>query len=252
MGIDIIADYHIHTKSAKGNALWSCIFGEHASGSLKENVKIAYEKRNFREIAITDHGYRHFFGVNKDYYKEMRKEIDEVNSYFQSINKEFKVLLSAECNLINSAGDIDIDDNMLDYVDFLCVGYHKGAKKLKLSSIKENYTEVAIRAIEKYEISILHHPMDHVIPDLMEIGKVAVQRNTALELNRKHKNITIDMIQRLKKIGVKFSLGSDSHKPDDIGKFGIAYALAIKAGLSNDDIVNANGEAHRNLKLLKM
>lgn len=100
MGFDIIADYHIHTRYAKGNILWSSIFGEHASGTLQDNVKVAYNKRNLREIAITDHGYKHFFGVNKIFYKEIRKEIDEINSYFQSMNKEFNVLLSAECNTL--------------------------------------------------------------------------------------------------------------------------------------------------------
>lgn len=34
MGFDIIADYHIHARYAKGNVLWSSIFGEHASGTL--------------------------------------------------------------------------------------------------------------------------------------------------------------------------------------------------------------------------
>ena len=42
-------------------------------------------------------------------------------------------------------------------------------------------------------------------------------------------------------MGVKFSLGSDAHKSEDVGNFGKAYNIAVEAGLTDDNIVNADG-----------
>lgn len=69
------------------------------------------------------------------------------------------------------------------------------------------------------------------------IGKVAALRNTALEINRSHRNMDTETIKKLKNMGVKFSLGSDAHKSEDVGYFGKAYNIAALAGLTDDDIV---------------
>ena len=61
----------------------------------------------------------------------------------------------------------------------------------------------------------------------------------------------IETIKKLKKMGAKFSLGSDSHKSEDVGDFGKAYNIAVESGLTDDDIVNADGSAHRSMKLLR-
>lgn len=249
MDIKIIADYHTHTNIARGHIpVFRDVVSTHAKGSLMENAAAAIEK-GLKEIAITDHGFRHIiYGMKIDQYKKVRMEIDEINSYYCNKNIDFKLLLGAECNIISRSGNIDIDDEILKYLDIVCVGYHRGA--MQNLNVKNNFTEAAVNAIEKYEITILNHPLDHVNCDIMEIGRAAAQRNTALEINRSHKNISIEDIKKLKQLGVKFSLGSDSHVPQTIGTFGEAYKIALEAGLSKDDIINADGEAHKNMKLL--
>jgi putative hydrolase len=250
MGFKIIADYHTHTNIAKGHIpLSNIIFGDHAKGSIESNAKAGI-KKGLKEIAITDHGYKHImFGMKLNQYKELRKVIDDFNN--SSLLKEngFKILLGAECNIINKEGDIDIKDEIIDYLDIICVGYHPGALQNPL--LKRNYTEAAINAIKKYEITILNHPLEHVDPDIIEIGKIAALRNTSLEINRSHRNMDIETIKKLKNMGVKFSLGSDSHKSEYVGDFGKAYNIAVEAGLTDDDIINADGSAHKLMKLLK-
>ncbi|MFL0246659.1 hypothetical protein [Candidatus Clostridium stratigraminis] len=250
MSIKIIADYHTHTNIAKGHIpFYNTIFGEHAKGSIESNVKAGI-KRGFKEIAITDHGYKHItFGMKVNQYKELRKLIDDINN--NSLLKEngFKLLLGAECNIVSKKGEIDVNDNIIDFLDIICVGYHPGA--LHNPFLLKNYTEAAINAIKKYNITILNHPLEHVNPDIMEIGRVATLRNTALEINRSHRNMDIETVKQLKNIGVKFSLGSDAHKSKDVGDFGRAYNIAAMAGLTNDDILNADGSAHTSMKLLR-
>ncbi|AWI05691.1 PHP domain-containing protein [Clostridium drakei] len=250
MSFKIIADYHTHTNIAKGHIpLFNIIWGEHAKGSIESNVKAGI-KRGLKEIAITDHGYKHIaFGMKVSQYEKLRRLIDDFNK--SSLLKEngFKILLGVECNIVTKEGDIDIKDEVIDYLDIICAGYHPGALQNPL--LLTNYTEAAINAIEKYEISILNHPLEHVNPDIFEIGKVATLRNTALEINRSHRNMDIETIKKLKNMGVKFSLGSDAHKSEDVGKFGEAYNIAVNAGLTDDDIVNADGSAHISMKLLR-
>ena len=250
MSFKIIADYHTHTNIAKGHIpLLNIIMGEHAKGSIESNVKAGI-KRGLKEIAITDHGYKHItFGMKVNQYAELRKLIDDLNKSSLLKENDFKILLGVEGNIVNKKGDIDIKDEVIDYLDIICVGYHPGAVQNPL--LLWNYTEAAINAIKKYEITILNHPLEHVNPDIIEIGKVAALRNTALEINRSHRNMDIETIKKLKNMGVKFSLGSDSHKSEDVGYFGKAYNIAVEAGLTDDDIVNADGSAHRSMKLLR-
>lgn len=250
MKIHMIADYHTHTNIAKGR-VWGFnkIFGDHAKGTILENARYA-EMRGLKEIAITDHGYNHaFIGMKVELYKRVREEIDEVNYMYKKKKSNFRVLLGVEGNIANRAGDIDVNDKMIDYLDIICAGYHPRA--IKSLDIKKNYTEAAINAITKYPIAILTHPIDKANPDLVELGKVAAKRNTAFEINRNHKNISVEDIRKLKKMGVVFSLGSDSHHSNTVGEFGRAYDIAVEAGLTNDDIINANGKAYEKIKFLK-
>lgn len=250
MSFKIIADYHTHTNIAKGHIpLYSTIFGEHAKGSIESNVKAGI-KRGLKEIAITDHGYKHIsFGMKLNQYKELRKLVDDFNKSSLLKENDFKILLGVEGNIVSKKGDIDVNDNIIDFLDIICVGYHPGALHNPL--LLKNYTEAAINAIKKYDITILNHPLEHVSPDIMEIGKVAALRNTALEINRSHRNMDIETIIKLRNIGVKFSLGSDAHKSEDVGDFGRAYNIADMAGLKDDDIINAAGSAHKSMKLLR-
>ncbi len=201
MSFKISADYHTHTNIAKGHIpLFNIILGEHAKGSIESNVKAGI-KRGLKEIAITDHGYKHItFGMKVNQYEKSRKLIDDFNK--SSLLKEngFKILLGVECNIVTKKGDIDIKDEVIDYLDIICAGYHPGAFQNPL--LVTNYTEAAINAIEKYEIAILNHPLEHGNPDIFEIGKVAALKNTALEINRSHRNMDIETIKKLKNIGI--------------------------------------------------
>jgi len=250
MSFNIIADYHTHTNLAKGHIpLFNFVFGEHAKGSIESNA-IAGIKRGLKEIAITDHGYKHIaFGMKSYQYEEIRKLIDNLNNSSLMKDNNFKVLLGIECNIITKNGDIDVMDEAIEYLDIICAGYHPGA--LNDLFIKRNYTEAAINAIKKYDITILNHPLDHVNPDIIEVGKAAIERNTAFEINRTHKNMDVEIIKKLRNLGVKFSLGSDSHKSKDVGCFGNAINIAALAGLTDDDIINAYGIAHKSMKLLE-
>src|SRR5699024_3959910 len=111
--MNIIGDYHTHT-------IYS-----HGKGTIRDNVEEAF-KKGLQEIAICDHGPGHFtYGIKREDIKKMRKEIDELNKEFQP--KGLKILLGVEANIIRYDGTIDVDDEIIEFLDILLLGYHFGA-----------------------------------------------------------------------------------------------------------------------------
>lgn len=109
--MDILADYHTHT-------IYS-----HGKGTIEDNVKVAISK-NIKKIGISDHGYKHMtYGVKYDKIATMREEIDKLNEKY----KEIEILLGMECNILDNKGNIDMDDNISNMLDYVMAGYHFGS-----------------------------------------------------------------------------------------------------------------------------
>lgn len=240
----LYADYHTHsTYSGDGK------------GTMEENVKAAIAK-GLKVLAISDHGPGHLgYGIKYKKYPQMRAEIDALSEKYP----EIKLLLGIEANVMDEEGHLDIDDAFLKYNDILLAGYHFGSSpKEKISDVKihwynfmsrkSNYyyekakelnTKAFIRAIEQYPIRILTHPGAKGPADLVEVAKVAAVRNTALEINNSHGHMNFEEIVQVKDSGCLFSINSDAHKPENIGKFDRAIERAVRAGLKEEQILNA-------------
>ena len=99
MNYKIIADYHVHSNIANKKPLG--ILYKHAKSSIEENANVAI-KKGLKEIAITDHGFTHIYGISKKNYPVARKIIDNLNSGYMNNNIEFRILLGVEANIISS------------------------------------------------------------------------------------------------------------------------------------------------------
>ncbi|MEA4962476.1 MAG: PHP domain-containing protein [Lutispora sp.] len=241
--IKLFADYHTHT-------IYS-----HGTGTIMDNVTAAREK-GLKEIAITDHGFRHFsFGVKRENIKKMRAEIDEINEKY----KDFKVLLGMECNIISRDGHIDLDDEAMRYMDIVLLGYHmmvvlKGIpsfvnlygknyisriNKAMAEEMRQSNTDIMINAIKKYKVNIITHPGARISMDTGRLAEAAAKVGTALEINSKSNIMTVDYLRVAAGHGVKFVINSDAHTPQDVGNFRNAAELAESAGLTGAQIINA-------------
>lgn len=241
--IKIIADYHTHT-------IYS-----HGKGTILDNVSEARYK-GLKEIAITDHGFKHFaFGVKRRKLEKMRQEIDDINKRFEDI----KVLLGIECNIISKDGAIDIDDASLKYLDILALGYHMMVipdgvidyhhiyvknylyrlKKVKNYRIIQDNTDTMIKAINNYKIDFITHPGARIPMDINKLAIGASKVGTALEINANSNVMTVEEIKNAASSGVKFVINSDAHTPTDVGNFKSGPNLAKEAGLTKEQILNA-------------
>lgn len=247
--IKLFADYHTHTVYS------------HGRGSIMDNV-MAARKKGLTEIAITDHGIRHFaYGVKVKDLGRMRDEVDRINSNSEGI----KVLLGMECNIISTDGDIDMDESIRKYLDILLVGFHmmvlpKTARDavniygrnylskifhLGTEGIKEANTESMIKAIRKHKIDIITHPGARIPLDITLIAREAAKAGTALEINSHSSYMKAKHVIAAAGEGAKFVINSDAHAPEDVGNLQNGLDIAMEAGLTCDQIINSIGFAGR-------
>ena len=106
----LLADLHTHSK-------YSGPF--HAKDKI-EQMAYAANEQGLVEVAITDHGYNHWCGTSLYKIAKARLEIDEINKWSKT-----KVLLGVEADIISEDGKLDIDEDTLQIIDILVVGYHR-------------------------------------------------------------------------------------------------------------------------------
>lgn len=227
--MQILADYHTHTVYS------------HGKGTIEDNVKVAIEK-GIKTIGISDHSYKHMtYGVKiKDIYK-MREEVDKLNLKYSNID----ILLGMECNILDESGNIDINDEISKILDYVMAGYHFGSTPTSLKSMinhcnnyiiknersKEYNTKSVINAMKNNDIFIITHPGDKGDIYIEEIAKVAKDTNTKLEINSSHGFLNVDQLNKIKNMGNKFIIGSDAHKPENVGNFELAMKNIREANL---------------------
>ncbi len=234
----VIADYHTHTIYSDGK------------GTIEQNVNAAIEK-GLETIGISDHGHKHMgFGVKYDLFEKMRYEIDLIKNTYPSI----EILLGVECNILDDKGNIDIDDKISSYFDYIMAGYHFGSRPTKwtrgLRNHFNNYikpfksfeidynTRALINAMKNNDIFILTHPGDKGDVYIEDVAKVAQTTNTFMEINSHHKNLSVSQLNEIKETDVNFVIGSDSHTPEGVGNFTRAIERAVLANIDVDKIIN--------------
>jgi putative hydrolase len=239
----LTGDYHTHT-------IYS-----HGKGTIRQNVEAAI-KKGLKEIAITDHGPGHLiFKTRRENFFKMREEVDELNKEYDG---KINILLGVEANIVDYRGNIDVDQEILDILDILLVGYHYGTRMKKwvdlyrmyamnlfsVERIRQLNSDAIIGAIKKHNIDIITHLGDRMRVDIEKIAKVAKEYGTMLEINSSpnHGQLNLKNLNIAKHTGVKFVINSDAHSPERVGEVSRAMEVVKKAGLSKALIYNVDQE----------
>jgi len=234
--MQILADYHTHTKYS------------HGKGTIEDNVLKAISK-GIKTIGISDHGYKHLaYGIKLNDIYKMREEIDKLNDKYSNI----EILLGMECNILDDHGNIDIHDKIIENCDYIMAGYHFASTPTSLRSMlnhcnnymikneksKEYNTNALINAMKNNDIFIITHPGDKGDVYIEEVAKVAKITNTRLEINSSHGFLNTNQLMKIKNIGNKFVIGSDAHIPENVGNFDLAMKIIKEANLDLSLIEN--------------
>lgn len=238
MSLSINADYHTHT-----------VFS-HGKGTIAENVNRA-KQLGLKAIAITDHGFgQPFAGLTPKSFEEMKLQVQNLNE------KDIKVLLGVEANLITMDGEVDLTKEQEQEMDIILCGYHLSATKRRIapmfnmvlpamfgnagicsSAQKKKNTKAYINMIKNYKIDVVTHPGFNLLVDYKEIGKVCSDYGTYVEISTRHSVPNKQGLEELLYTSCNFIVNSDAHKIEQIGQCDYALKLVEEYKIE-DRVIN--------------
>ncbi len=238
----ITADYHTHSVYSRVGPYI------HGKGTILENVKAAHEK-GLSELAITDHGPADFYGLDPKLIPQMRADIEKAMKAYPDV----KVYLGVEADIVDSENALDIVSSDFELFDFVNAGYHYVPSAHMMENFRSFHLPVSakekerlrkqntlriLKALKNNKIKILTHPGDKAYIDEKLVAMACAETGTLVEINARHKHPNAEDLKIYAAQDVKFVISSDAHKPENVGRYARSLALAFKAGIDADRIVN--------------
>jgi len=211
------------------------------SGSIDDMGRAAIV-RGYEYIAITDHskGLKIARGINEHELRQQALEIAQVNGKLKAEGLNLQVLRSIELNL-DTRGSGDMESTSLLSLDIVLGCFHSALRK------KEDQTDRYVAALRNPDIQILGHPRGRIYnyrlgldADWSRVFNVAAELNKAVEIDGypDRQDLSCDLLEMAKSSGCRISLGTDAHDPLQLRFMEYGLAAAIKAGVSEDKILN--------------
>lgn len=223
---DIKGDFHVHSTYSDGR-------------DTIQDIATACKSLRYEYVVLTDHSQslRVAGGLSVRDLRRKKKEIEKLNKKM----KAFVILYGTEVE-IDSQGNLDYKDDILEEFDFVVAAIHSGFKQSK-----EQLSRRIIKACENPHVDIIAHPTgrlwgtrDAYELNFKEVFKAAKDTNTFLEINAFPQRLDLGdtHIRAAKEKGVKFVIATDSHmiKHLDYMKYGVS--MARRGWLEKQDIIN--------------
>lgn len=227
---DIKGDLQMHTEWSDG------------VDTIEERARFAITM-GYEYIAITDHtqSLRMTGGLDEAGLRKQMKEIDEVNQKLADEGHTFRVLKSAEVNIMKD-GTLDVDNEVLSELDMA-----GGAVHSHFDLSEEEQTARVIKAIQNPYITIINHPTSRLInkrkPILLnfeDILKSAKKNNVALEIDAQPSRLDLsaEHARACVKAGVKLVISSDAHSNNGLHVIRYGVNQARRAWVEKKDVIN--------------
>lgn len=226
----IKTDLHIHTVSSG-----------HGYSTVREICAEA-AKRGLQMVAIADHGPAMPGGPHLYHFTNL--------VVMPRVLSGVKVLRSAECNIVDTEGNLDLPDRALDVLDLVQAGMHPRCG-YEGDSALEN-TRAVLGAIHSGKVDILVHPGNPLYPlDYGTVVRSAASNGVLIEINnasftvvRKGSRENCRVIAReAKAVGAGVCVGSDAHDASLVGVFNKALELIDDVGINDEQIANRDASS---------
>ena len=225
----IKTDLHVHT-----------IASGHAFSTVRE-VCAEASSRGLELVGITDHGPAMPGGPHVYYFANM--------VVLPRVLEGVKVVRSAECNILDVDGKLDIKERTLSVLDTVHAGFHPFTG-YEGASVEEN-TRAVIAVITSGLVDVIVHPGNPLFPlDYGTVVEAAASNNVLLEVNNSsftvvrkgsRDNCAI-IVKEAKARGARLCVGSDAHDASLVGGFDRALELIDEAGFEEADVANRDAE----------
>lgn len=223
---DIRGDLHVHSNWSDGTA-------------TIEQMALAAQDRGYQYLAICDHSQSLKFagGLSEQRILDQVEEIKKLNQKLSRI-----VLLAGTEVDIKTDGSLDFPNRILEKLDLVVAAIHSGFKQPEAQITKRLFS-----ALENSHVDILAHPTGRLISsrppyrvNLEELFAKAAETGTALEINAYYDRLDLNDIQcrRAAEMGVKLSIGTDAHHPDQLWMMRLGVAVARRGWLEKSNLLN--------------
>lgn len=220
-------DPHTHSL-ASGHAGWSTI-----TDLAKQAVSVG-----LKALGLTDHGPATLCSSKAAYFRNL--------AYAPKKRCGIEILYGIELNILDYDGSVDLDDEILENLDYAIISMH--TPNIKPGTAEEN-TFAYVNAMKHPKVKIVGHPEDVKYPVDFEALVVAAKHyGVAIEVNNSslspegyrgdvRENVR-QILQFCKKHECPIVVSSDSHGTEHVGDFQYALELVQECGMPEDLIVN--------------
>ncbi|MGD0726515.1 MAG: DNA polymerase/3'-5' exonuclease PolX [Spirochaetia bacterium] len=224
---DIRADLQTHSTWSDGKL------------SMLEMARAA-ARRGIKVIAFTDHSASLGMvgGLTMEDHERQQKEIEQVQA---ELGDMIRILHASEVE-IKADGTLDYPDEFLASLDLVVASLHTS-----LRQPRDRVTERVIKAIRNPHVDIIGHPTGRLIPDregadldMEALLAAAAETGVALEINAHPARLDLEDVYaaRAKKLGILLSINTDAHSEADLDMLHFGVAMARRAWLEPQDVIN--------------
>lgn len=213
----------------------------HSYSTIREMANMAAQK-GLEVLGITEHGPR-MPGTCHNFYFSNLKVVPRKMSGVE-------LLLGIELNILDTQGNVDLDEWMLRQMDVTIASMHPPC--YKSGSIEEN-TRAYINVLKNPYVDIIGHPDDNrykidydgFVYAVKESGKLIEFNNASLNPDGARVDAVENdykILEACKKYNQPVILGSDAHVDVDILNFDMAQKVLDDVGFPDELIVNGSAD----------
>ena len=207
--------------------------------TITDLAKVALA-RGLEYILITDHSQS--LGVARGLsVEDLHRQRAEINTVNEQLDGKLRVLSGIEVE-IKADGSLDYPDEVLGELDLVLASLHTG-----LRTGREKTTERMLSAIRNPHVDIIAHPTGRLIGqregadlDMAALFRAAAETDTALEINANYRRLDLSdhHARRAVELGVKLTIGSDTHDAGGVGALDYGVATARRGWVKAADVIN--------------
>jgi DNA polymerase (family 10) len=228
---DVRGDLHCHTDATDGRA------------TIAEMAAAAAERgRAFQ--AITDHSKRVTManGLDDDAALAHAERIREEDAR----HDDLWLLAGIEVDILKD-GALDLKEATLAQLDWVVASLH-----YDLSQDQAAVTERLLSAVRSGVVHAIGHPTTRLLGkrepvpfDADRLFEACAQHGVVLEINAQPDRLDLPDVhcKRAKEAGVRFSIGTDAHKPAELDVLRYGVDVARRGWLTRDDVLNTRSAA---------
>jgi histidinol phosphatase-like PHP family hydrolase len=210
-------------------------------GTISEMTATAIG-RGYKYIAITDHtaGLKIANGLDVRKLREQGREIATLNKELLKRQIDFTILHSAEMNL-SPSGEGDMPPAALAKLDLVLGCFHSELRS------KDDQTRRYLSGLRNPNIQILGHPQTRMYnrreglqADWRRVFAGAARLDKSVEIDgyADRQDLRVSLLRIARKEGVRISLGTDAHHPEQLAFMELGLAAASLAKIAPERIIN--------------